>query len=84
MRKCGDQFAKDTTLGPITKPEQFNKILELIKVGQTEGARLVTGGKRIGEIGLFIEPTVFADVEDYMTISKEEVSLFSYVKNYCK
>ena len=67
----------DTTLGPITKSAQFNKVLELIKVGKAEGARLITGGKRIGQVGNFIEPTVFADVEDYMTIANEEVFVFN-------
>lgn len=38
-----------------------------------EGARLVTGGKRHGSKGFFIEPTLFADVTDNMRIAKEEI-----------
>lgn len=44
-----------------------------IDVGQKEGAKLLTGGKRHGNKGWFIEPTVFADVKDDMTIAKEEI-----------
>ncbi len=78
LRKVGGQFDAETTLGPITKPDQFKKILSLIETGRKEGARLVTGGERIGEIGHFIQPTVFADVEDSMEIAKEEVHLNHY------
>jgi hypothetical protein len=48
-----------------------------IKVGQKEGARLVCGGKRWtggpGGKGYYVEPTIFADVTDDMTIAREEI-----------
>merc|ERR1719221_914167 len=44
-----------------------------IQSGQDEGATLLTGGNRVGETGYFIEPTVFADVTDDMTIAREEI-----------
>jgi len=72
----GDQFSGSTTSGAITKPEQFQKVLDYIQTGIKEGARLVCGGNRIGTVGHFVEPTVFADVEDNMVISREEVILF--------
>ena len=53
--------------------EQFSKILELIEAGKKEGASLKAGGKRHGEKGYFIKPTVFADVTDDMRIATEEV-----------
>lgn len=53
--------------------DQFNKILGYIDIGQREGARLVCGGRRVGERGYFIEPTIFADVEDNMRIACEEI-----------
>lgn len=53
--------------------EQFNKILGLIDSGRKEGAKLITGGSRVGDRGYFIAPTVFADVTDNMRIAKEEV-----------
>jgi len=42
-------------------------------LGKKEGAALLTGGKKYGEKGYFVEPTVFADVTDDMTIAKEEI-----------
>ena len=53
--------------------EQFTKILELIEAGKAEGATLSAGGKRHGEKGYFIKPTVFSDVTDNMRIATEEV-----------
>jgi acyl-CoA reductase-like NAD-dependent aldehyde dehydrogenase len=47
--------------------------MNYIKSGQDEGAKLLTGGKRVGKKGWFVEPTVFADVTDNMTIAKEEI-----------
>jgi aldehyde dehydrogenase (NAD+) len=47
--------------------------MNYINVGQKEGAKLLTGGKRVGNKGWFVEPTVFADVKDDMTIAKEEI-----------
>ena len=44
--------------------EQQNKILEMIESGKKAGAKLVAGGKKCGDKGYFIEPTVLADVTD--------------------
>jgi len=54
---------------------QMEKILELIESGKSEGAKLLCGGKRIGDKGYFVEPTVFADVNTSMRIAREEVGL---------
>lgn len=54
----------------------MEKVLGYIEKGKQEGAKLVTGGKRIGTKGFYIEPTIFADVTDDMTIAKEEVSIY--------
>lgn len=51
----------------------MNKILGMIDSGKKQGASLVTGGSRVGDKGYFIQPTVFADVNDDMKIAKEEV-----------
>ena len=47
--------------------------MAMIEAGKKEGATLKTGGMRHGSEGYFIQPTVFADVEDKMRIAKEEV-----------
>lgn len=51
----------------------MTKILKYIELGKKEGAKLLTGGNRHGKKGYFVEPTVFADVKDDMTIAKEEI-----------
>lgn len=53
--------------------EQFNKVLGYISTGKKEGAKLMCGGGVAAERGYFIQPTVFGDVQDNMTIAKEEV-----------
>lgn len=60
----------------------MNRVLNYIELGKKEGARLVTGGKRWGTKGWFVEPTVFADVKDQHTIAKEEI--FGPVKSIFK
>ncbi|CAL8101698.1 unnamed protein product [Calicophoron daubneyi] len=72
-RKVGDPFVKGTIQGPQIDEVQFKKILDYIESGKKEGARLVTGGNRIGKQGYFIQPTVFADVTDEMKIAREEI-----------
>lgn len=72
-RAVGDPFAKETEQGPQVDEAQFKKILNYIDIGQKEGARILTGGKRVGSKGYFVEPTVFADVHDDMTIAREEI-----------
>jgi acyl-CoA reductase-like NAD-dependent aldehyde dehydrogenase len=72
-RKVGDPFAKDTVQGPLIDAIQFKKVLDYIETGKKQGARLVTGGSRIDGKGYYVQPTVFADVTDDMTIAKEEI-----------
>uniref|UniRef100_K3XDJ7 Aldehyde dehydrogenase domain-containing protein n=1 Tax=Globisporangium ultimum (strain ATCC 200006 / CBS 805.95 / DAOM BR144) TaxID=431595 RepID=K3XDJ7_GLOUD len=72
-RIVGDPFSVKTDQGPQIDRTQFEKILNYISIGKKEGAKILTGGKRVGNKGFFIEPTVFADVEDDMTIAREEI-----------
>jgi aldehyde dehydrogenase (NAD+) len=60
----------------------FDRVLSLIEVGKKEGAKCITGGKRHGNVGYFIKPTVFTDVTDNMTIAKEEVSVHTKIRGY--
>jgi len=67
---------KGDHIGPVVSEIQFNKIQGLIKAGIDEGARLVAGGLGRPENhnrGYFIRPTVFADVNNQMTIAREEI-----------
>jgi aldehyde dehydrogenase (NAD+) len=73
VRVVGDPFDPKTEQGPQVDQAQFDKILGYVEKGRSEGARLVCGGNRVGDRGYFIEPTVFADVQDDMTIAREEI-----------
>lgn len=73
IRCTGDPFDKKSENGPQVDETQMNRILELIESGKAEGAKLLCGGKRIGDKGYFVEPTVFADVTGKMRIAKEEI-----------
>lgn len=58
--------------------EMMTKVLGYIEKGKQEGAKLMTGGNCVGDKGFYIQPAVFANVTDEMTIAKEEVN------KYCK
>jgi aldehyde dehydrogenase (NAD+) len=72
----GDVDDDNTFIGPVISQMQFDKIQALIQVAIDEGATLVAGGlgKPTGlEQGYFVKPTVFAHVNNKMTIAQEEV-----------
>jgi len=71
-RTVGDPFSS-AEQGPQIDASQMDKILQLIKSGKEQGAKMTTGGNRVGDKGFFVEPTVFADVTDNMTIANEEI-----------
>jgi aldehyde dehydrogenase (NAD+) len=73
QQKLGDPFDPATTQGPQVSQEQMDRILGYIDAGQKEGAQCLTGGKRFGDKGYFIEPTLFTNVKDSMKIAKEEI-----------
>jgi aldehyde dehydrogenase (NAD+) len=72
-RRVGDPLDPETQQGPQVSQEQLDKILGYIKIGQDQGAKLVAGGKRVGDKGYFVEPTIFDNVKDEMTIAKDEI-----------
>lgn len=73
-RTVGNPFDEMTEQGPQIDQVQLDKIQELVESGQQQGAKLVYGGNRIeGLNGFYMQPTVFADVQDDMRIAKEEV-----------
>ena len=72
-RQLGDSLDPNTTQGPQVDADQFNKILSYIDKGKTEGAKCLTGGSRFGNKGFFIEPTIFTEVNDEMSIARDEI-----------
>ncbi|WP_299679432.1 betaine-aldehyde dehydrogenase [uncultured Roseobacter sp.] len=69
----GDPMQPKTSFGPMVSERQMNIVLGYIEKGQAEGARLVCGGARLDRAGFYLQPTVFADVSDDMTIAREEI-----------
>ncbi|EAY74764.1 hypothetical protein OsI_02656 [Oryza sativa Indica Group] len=71
--KVGDPFDAATNMGPQVDKVQFERVLKYIEIGKNEGATLLTGGKPTGDKGYYIEPTIFVDVKEEMTIAQEEI-----------
>ena len=74
--KVGPASEDGNHIGPVVNEVQFNKIQDLIQQGIDEGARLVAGGTGRPDglnRGFFVKPTVFADVNNDMTIAREEI-----------
>jgi aldehyde dehydrogenase (NAD+) len=72
----GDPRDPETFMGPLVSQAQYNKVQGLIEKGIEEGAQLVCGGpgKPEGmERGYFVKPTIFRDVNNSMTIAREEI-----------
>lgn len=75
--RVGDPTDPKTQMGPMISARQRQRVLDFVKVGLDEGARLVAGGKIPDHMaesgGFYIEPTIFADVTRDMQIAHEEV-----------
>jgi aldehyde dehydrogenase (NAD+) len=71
--KLGDPFDPETTQGPLVSQEQYEKVMGYIRSGRDTGATLLIGGRRWGDRGYFVEPTVFDEVRDEMKIAREEI-----------
>lgn len=73
--KVGDPFDTSTGMGPLAMKRQRDRVESYIQKGYSEGAKLLTGGGRPASLdrGYFIEPTVFGNVDNKMTIAREEI-----------
>ncbi len=74
--KLGDPMEKGPHLGPVVSKVHYDKIQRLIEAGIAEGATLVTGGPGRADgfdRGYYVKPTIFADVNNEMTIAREEI-----------
>jgi betaine-aldehyde dehydrogenase len=69
----GDPMDPATSFGPMVSKRQLDITLGYVEKGKAEGARLVYGGNAIDGKGFYMQPTVFADVTDDMTIAREEI-----------
>ncbi|PRS35414.1 betaine-aldehyde dehydrogenase [Bacillus sp. RJGP41] len=71
--KQGIGLDPSTQIGPLVSEEQQNRVMGYIEKGKNEGAEVLVGGNKLGEQGYFVSPTIFAGVEEDMTIAKEEI-----------
>ncbi|MFE4707274.1 aldehyde dehydrogenase family protein [Peribacillus simplex] len=71
--KQGAGLDPSTQIGPLVSSEQMERVGSYIEKGKSEGAEVVTGGNYGQGEGYFVTPTIFAGVEDEMTIAKEEI-----------
>eukprot|EP00483_Globobulimina_turgida_P000357 UN00357 len=71
-RKIGDPFT-EVDQGPQQNRRQFEKVLSYLDQGKKDGAKLLNGGNQIGDEGYYVESTIFGDVQDDMSIAKDEI-----------
>jgi 1-pyrroline-5-carboxylate dehydrogenase len=77
----GNPMDVDTYMGPVIDQASYNKITKYIEIGKEEG-RLVAGGEADDSKGYFIQPTIFADVDEKARLMQEEI--FGPVVAFCK
>ncbi|KAG5636466.1 hypothetical protein H0H81_007946 [Sphagnurus paluster] len=72
-RATGDPFTLGTQHGPLVSQAQYDRVMSYIESGKADGAHVLSGGARHGEVGYFIQPTIFTDVKPDMKIFREEI-----------
>ncbi len=71
--KVGDPLDPNTQMGCQINKKQADKILEYVKIGVEEGAKIAVGGKRHSAGETFVEPTLLVDVRNDMRVAQEEI-----------
>ncbi|MDP9268611.1 MAG: aldehyde dehydrogenase family protein [Acidobacteriota bacterium] len=71
--KVGSGLEADTQMGPLVSAEQLDRVCGYLESGLSEGAKAVTGGKKHGDKGYFVEPTVLVNTNDKMKVIQEEI-----------
>ncbi|MGX7196899.1 aldehyde dehydrogenase family protein [Enterococcus olivae] len=69
----GDPAKEETKVGPMVSQDQLDTVLDYIEKGKAEGAEILVGGNKLEGPGYFVEPTVFVNVTNDMTIAQEEI-----------
>ena len=72
-RVVGDGLRDGVDMGPLAAGFQLDKFLDYVRIGEAEGAKLVTGGRRLDGGGYFVRPAVFTAVAPDMRIAREEI-----------
>lgn len=71
--RIGPGLDPETDMGPLISQEQMDRVLGYIESGLSEGASVVVGGRRVGTVGFFVEPTLITDVRPEMVCQREEI-----------
>jgi phenylacetaldehyde dehydrogenase len=71
--RVGRGLDPETQMGPLVSQEQLDRVCGYLASGSSEGARAVVGGKRIGDKGYFVAPTVLVDTKPQMKVVQEEI-----------
>jgi phenylacetaldehyde dehydrogenase len=71
--QMGNGIDPKTEMGPLVSEEQFNRVTGYIDSGVREGAKVAAGGKRYGDRGYFVQPTVLTDTKPSMQVVREEI-----------
>jgi phenylacetaldehyde dehydrogenase len=71
--KVGPGLDPTTEMGPLVSDEQLARVTGYLDAGRKEGAKFVTGGKRVGDGGYFVAPTVLTDTTPEMKVVREEI-----------
>jgi phenylacetaldehyde dehydrogenase len=69
----GPGLNPDSQMGPLVSEEQFTRVTGFLEAGRKEGARVVTGGERVGNAGYFVAPTVLTDTRPDMSVVRNEI-----------
>ena len=71
--RVGSGMEPDTSMGPLVSEEQLQRVCNYLEIGLSEGATAMTGGKKLGDKGYFVEPTVLVNTKDSMRVVQEEI-----------
>lgn len=71
--RVGDGFDPQSDMGPLVSHDQLTRVCSFIDSGLGDGARAIAGGKRVGDRGYFVEPTVLVDTKPGMKVVDEEI-----------
>jgi phenylacetaldehyde dehydrogenase len=71
--KIGPGLDPATRIGPLVSDEQFQRVTGFLESGRQQGAEVVTGGKRFGNEGYFVEPTILTKTTPEMKVVREEI-----------
>src|SRR5450432_1572557 len=71
--KVGPGLEPGTQMGPLVSQEQLNRVCGYLEAGFSEGAKALAGGRKTGDRGYFVEPTVLVNTEEKMKVVQEEI-----------